>query len=104
MDAFKKVLGGDKQNASGAQPNANAGVAGGQGGDYGDKGKFLPFYSSFPSPSSSSYPSLLSCAAFVNKKYMNDKFSKDQLEKVTDSARAGFEKATGNKVPDKFSN
>ncbi|KAI1198782.1 hypothetical protein F5X97DRAFT_140239 [Nemania serpens] len=85
MDAFKKVLGGDKQSTGGAQPNAagagaGAGVAG-QKDDYGDKG-----------------------AAFANKKYFGNKLSHEQLEKATDSARAGFEKATGNKVPEKFSN
>ncbi|KAI1189460.1 hypothetical protein F5B17DRAFT_391586 [Nemania serpens] len=80
MDAFKKVLGGDKQATGGAQPNANAGGAG-QSNDYGDKG-----------------------AAAVNKKYLGDKMSGNQLEKATDSARAGFEKATGQNVPDKFSN
>lgn len=37
MDAFKKVLGGDKQNAGNA--NANPAVASGQKADYGDKGK-----------------------------------------------------------------
>lgn len=38
MDAFKNVLGGNKQ---GAQPNANVAGAGtaGQTDDYGDKGK-----------------------------------------------------------------
>ncbi|KAI1162731.1 hypothetical protein F5B18DRAFT_622689 [Nemania serpens] len=80
MDAFKNVLGGNKQ---GAQPNANVAGAGtaGQTDDYGDKG-----------------------AAAVNKKYLGDKLNRNQLEKVTDSARAGIEKATGSKVPNKFSN
>ncbi|KAI0097494.1 hypothetical protein GGR51DRAFT_540848 [Nemania sp. FL0031] len=75
MDALKNVLGGNKQqNASNANPA-------GQKGDYGDKG-----------------------AEFINKKYLNDKLSRDQLEKVTDSAREGIEKATGKNIPDKFSN
>ncbi|KAI0869112.1 hypothetical protein GGS24DRAFT_479856 [Hypoxylon argillaceum] len=79
MDAFKKVLGGDKQNAGNA--NANAAVASGQKADYGDKG-----------------------AEYVNKKYFGDKANHNQLEKITDSAREGFEKLSGKKVPEKFSN
>ncbi|KAI1120143.1 hypothetical protein F5Y10DRAFT_258984 [Nemania abortiva] len=74
MDALKKVIGGEKQNTGNANPA-------GQKDDYGDKG-----------------------AEYVNKKYLNDKMSRDQLEKVTDSAREGFEKMTGKNVPDKFSN
>ncbi|KAJ8121229.1 hypothetical protein ONZ43_g2271 [Nemania bipapillata] len=82
MDALKKVIGGDKQNTQ----NANPAGASGQKDDYGDKGN----------PPTG--------AEFINKKYLNDKLSRDQLEKVTDSAREGFEKMTGKNVPDKFSN
>ncbi|KAI1734609.1 hypothetical protein F4680DRAFT_437692 [Xylaria scruposa] len=86
MDALKKVIGGENQNAA----NTNAGpFAGhntgtapvGQKDDYGDKG-----------------------AAYVNKEYMGGKFSHDQLEKITDAGRGAFEKATGKHVPEKFSN
>ncbi|KAI8947552.1 hypothetical protein F4801DRAFT_582285 [Xylaria longipes] len=43
-------------------------------------------------------------AAFVNKKYFGGKLGHDQLEKITDTGREGFEKSTGKDIPDKFSN
>ncbi|KAI0509479.1 hypothetical protein F5B22DRAFT_322878 [Xylaria bambusicola] len=74
MDTLKKVVGkGDKANESG--PGAAK-----EGQDYGDKG-----------------------AEYINKKYMGDKLSADQREQMTDTARQGFENATGKKVPGKLS-
>ncbi|KAI1171633.1 hypothetical protein F4777DRAFT_582750 [Nemania sp. FL0916] len=77
MDALKKVIGGEQKQGEAQQQGNPAG----QKDDYGDKG-----------------------AEYVNKTYLSDKLSHDQLEKITDSAREGFEKATGKDVPDKFSN
>ncbi|KAI0429158.1 hypothetical protein F5Y09DRAFT_269049 [Xylaria sp. FL1042] len=73
MDKLKKVVKGEESKAPGAS-------SGGQQEDYGDKG-----------------------AEYINKKYMGDKLSSDQREQITDAGRQGFEKATGQKVPEKFS-
>ncbi|KAJ8129485.1 hypothetical protein O1611_g4146 [Lasiodiplodia mahajangana] len=83
MDALKNAISGNKQNAGNANPA-------GQKDDYGDKGK---------STSSSYYhlPSSVGLGPLQIPPLIS-------LEKVTDSAREGFEKATGKKVPDKFSN
>ncbi|KAI1349730.1 hypothetical protein F5Y01DRAFT_316405 [Xylaria sp. FL0043] len=79
MDTLKKVAdkGKDLKNKA---PGTSSGAAGGQQEDYGDKG-----------------------AEFLNKKYMGDRLSSDQREQMTDAGRQGFEKATGQKVPEKFS-
>ncbi|KAI0487126.1 hypothetical protein F4859DRAFT_510906 [Xylaria cf. heliscus] len=90
MDALKKVVGGGNHSTSNTNNPATGAGAVGQKDDYGDKGK---------SPLSVSL-----CAAFVNKKYLGNKFSHDQLENITDAGRGAFEKATGKHVPEKFSN
>ncbi|KAI2622046.1 hypothetical protein GGS21DRAFT_376303 [Xylaria nigripes] len=79
MDALKNFASGNKtEHQTGADKNTEAR---GQKDDFGDKG-----------------------AAYLNKKYLNDKLSRDQLEKITDTGRETLEKATGKKVPEKFSN
>ncbi|KAI0965807.1 hypothetical protein F4678DRAFT_467102 [Xylaria arbuscula] len=100
MDTLKKAankMTGDESNA----PGASSG--GGQQEDYADKGKFpsssLPFSFSFSLVINTS----LSCAEYINKNYMGDQLSSDQREQITDAGRQGIEKATGQKVPDKFS-
>ncbi|KAI1274522.1 hypothetical protein F5Y07DRAFT_372659 [Xylaria sp. FL0933] len=83
MDTLKKVAdkGKDLKNkAPGASSGGSAAGASGHQQDYGDKG-----------------------AEFLNKKYMGDRLSSDQREQMTDAGRQGFEKATGQKVPEKFS-
>ncbi|KAI1821162.1 hypothetical protein F4861DRAFT_542209 [Xylaria intraflava] len=85
MDALKNLASGKKSEGS-TKPEANA-PATGQKDDYGDKGR---------------HPE--KGAEFLNKKYLGDKLSRDQLEKITDSGREALEKATGKKVPEKFSN
>ncbi|KAI8631437.1 hypothetical protein F5Y19DRAFT_473110 [Xylariaceae sp. FL1651] len=69
MDALKSFTGGNKAENTGSSTSA---VPAGQKDDYGDKG-----------------------ASFLNKKYLNDKLSRDQLEKITDAGREGIEKMTG---------
>ncbi|KAI0903138.1 hypothetical protein F4824DRAFT_463324 [Ustulina deusta] len=78
MDALKNFANKAQGNASGHNSSA---PAAGQKDDYGDK-----------------------AAGLLNKKYNNNKLSHDKLEKVTDGAREGFEKLTGKRVPEKFSN
>lgn len=34
-------------------------------------------------------------ASYINKKYLGNKFSHDQLESITDAGRGAFEKSTG---------
>ncbi|KAI1419919.1 hypothetical protein F5Y12DRAFT_177861 [Xylaria sp. FL1777] len=72
MDTLKKVVGKDEQSKA---PEASSG---GQQEDIGDKS-----------------------AEYINKKYMGDKLSADQRQKVTEAGRQGIEKATGQKVPEK---
>ncbi|GAW19061.1 hypothetical protein EKO27_g4518 [Xylaria grammica] len=79
MDALKNFANKGQSGAAGTSNTAPA--AGAQKDDYGDK-----------------------AAAFLNKKYNNDKLDRSQLEKITDGAREGFEKVTGKHVPEKFSN
>ncbi|KAI1296043.1 hypothetical protein F5Y03DRAFT_399051 [Xylaria venustula] len=74
MDTLKKAANKMKGDDSKA-PGASSG--GGQQEDYG--------------------------AEYINKKYMGDKLSSEQREQMTDAGRQGIEKATGQKVPDKFS-
>ncbi|KAI1422509.1 hypothetical protein F5Y12DRAFT_717297 [Xylaria sp. FL1777] len=69
MDALKSFAGKGQGNVSG---QTNTAPAAGQKDDYGDK-----------------------AAEFLNKKYNNDKLNHNQLEKITDGAREGFEKITG---------
>ncbi|KAI0458230.1 hypothetical protein F5B21DRAFT_500494 [Xylaria acuta] len=91
MDALKKVIGGGNHSTGSTNaPGAGAGAPA-QKADYGDKGT-SPFS---PSPTR---------AAYVNKSYLGGKVGHDQLEKITDAGREGFEKATGKHVPEKFSN
>ncbi|KAI0142626.1 hypothetical protein GGR57DRAFT_508706 [Xylariaceae sp. FL1272] len=80
MDALKNFANSAKESTGSSTTNTNTTTTG-QKDDYGDKG-----------------------AAYLNKKYNNDSLSKDQLEKITDGAREGFEKITGKDVPDKYSN
>ncbi|KAI0802874.1 hypothetical protein GGR55DRAFT_682783 [Xylaria sp. FL0064] len=63
-----------------------------------DKGKDLKN----KAPGTSSGDSGGAGAEFINK-YMGDRLSSDQREQMTDAGRQGFEKATGQKVPEKFS-
>ncbi|KAI0441210.1 hypothetical protein F4803DRAFT_524176 [Xylaria telfairii] len=83
MDALKKVVGGGSHSTSSTNaPGAGVGAgAVGQKDDYGDKG-----------------------ASYVNKKYLGNKFSHNQLESITDAGREAFEKSTGKHVPSKISN
>ncbi|KAF2969161.1 hypothetical protein GQX73_g4401 [Xylaria multiplex] len=82
MDALKDFANKAQASATGNSSSSNsAPAAGAQKEDYGDK-----------------------AASFLNKKYNNDKLDRNQLEKITDGAREGFEKITGKHVPEKFSN
>ncbi|KAI1331481.1 hypothetical protein F5Y16DRAFT_395361 [Xylariaceae sp. FL0255] len=94
MDAFKNITSQVKDAMGNSGSHSNAAPAAGQQpqgqkDDYGDKG-----------------------AEFLNKKYLNDKLSRDQLEKITDGGREEIEKLTGDwcssssskHIPEKFSN
>ncbi|KAI0532374.1 hypothetical protein GGR58DRAFT_490552 [Xylaria digitata] len=81
MDALKDFANKAQAGATGNSNSNNAPAAGAQKEDYGDK-----------------------AASFLNKKYNNDKLDRNQLEKITDGAREGFEKLTGKHVSEKFSN
>ncbi|KAI1264769.1 hypothetical protein F5Y18DRAFT_78493 [Xylariaceae sp. FL1019] len=82
MDALKNFANSAKESTGSGNTNTNTSTSStGQTSDYGDKG-----------------------AEYINKKYNNDSMSKDQLEKITDGAREGFEKISGKDIPDKYSN
>ncbi|KAI0391216.1 hypothetical protein F5Y17DRAFT_441383 [Xylariaceae sp. FL0594] len=84
MDALKNFVGGSSGSSTTNNNDAattNATATTGQKDDYGDKG-----------------------AAYLNQKYAGGKFTHDQLEKMTDAGRETYEKVTGNKVNEKFSN
>ncbi|KAH8156890.1 hypothetical protein CIB48_g11355 [Xylaria polymorpha] len=76
MDALKKVVGGGSHSTS--STNAPAAGAGAGAGAVG--------------------------ASYINKKYLGNKFSHDQLESITDAGRGAFEKSTGKQVSSKISN
>ncbi|KAJ2975005.1 hypothetical protein NUW58_g8481 [Xylaria curta] len=88
MDALKKVIGGNHGSGS---TNAPAAGAGGQKDDLGDKGKIQT-------------NTARAGAAYINKTYLGNKLSRDQLERTTDAGREYFEKSTGKQVPSKISN